>query len=81
MIEFLNEIKERMEDNDGKTGGIQFDMMINILVIHAQSEHVTLQVGLCPHLDKGRIEPAAYLESIMSRVNAHIGTNVRLNPT
>lgn len=44
MIEFLNEIKERMEDNDGKTGGIQFDMMINILVIHAQSEHVTLQI-------------------------------------
>jgi len=71
MIEFLNEIKDHMEDENnsshkgqegvGGEGGhasgtptglttgkqpevIEFSRMVNILVIHAQSEHVTLQI-------------------------------------
>ena len=74
MIEFLNEIKDHMEDENnsgnsqkegvGGEGGhasgtptslttgkqpevIEFSRMVNILVIHAQSEHVTLQVKIC----------------------------------
>ena len=54
MIEFLNEIKDRMEDSEVEKNRaarkqpevIEFSRMINILVIHAQSEHVTLQVKL-----------------------------------
>ena len=54
MIEFLNEIKDRMEDSEEEKSRaarkqpevIEFSRMINILVIHAQSEHVTLQVKL-----------------------------------
>ena len=54
MIEFLNEIKDRMEDSEEEKNRaarkqpevIEFSRMINILVIHAQSEHVTLQVKL-----------------------------------
>ena len=73
MIEFLNEIKDHMEDENnsgnsqkegvGGEGGhasgtpnslttgkqpevIEFSRMVNILVIHAQSEHVTLQVKM-----------------------------------
>ena len=50
MMEFLNEIKDRMDDteDDHRTEKqpevIEFSRMINILVIHAQSEHVTLQI-------------------------------------
>ena len=57
MIEFLNEIKDRMEDSEEEKNRaarkqpevIEFSRMINILVIHAQSEHVTLQVKV-PHV-------------------------------
>lgn len=46
MMEFLEEIKTTVEDAraTGGSHGVAFPEMINVLVMHAQSDHVNLQI-------------------------------------